>query len=152
MEFRTETRRIGGLDVTVTQLSALRALGILPRLARALDGVTDLKRDALRVFSNMSGEELQELVRDLLSSATVLYKGEKAYLSNAALIDVVFTDVMALIEAALFAVEVTFGADFFDGGTSEKPDSGGGSNVASESSSPPKSAPSGPSGDSPSPG
>ncbi len=124
MGLKTETRTIGPFDVSVTQLSAMRAMALLPRLGKAiapalekLDMTTDLTKNALPVLvgflASVEPQEAQALVRDLNVGTTVTVDGKQRSLSSDAAIDGVFNgQVPMLLQVTLFAIEVNFG-DFF---------------------------------------
>lgn len=126
---KTDTRTIGGLEVTTTQFAALRSLRLMTRLgailAPMLAGVetlalgmkADLKDLApilAEVFSNLTPDVADTLAREILCNTIVVMDGKKFELTSAAQIDMVFSGkVLAMIQSIAFAVEVNF-RDFFD--------------------------------------
>jgi hypothetical protein len=129
---RSETREIEGIVVTATQLPPLRALALMPRLGKvmapllALDGVTaetdveSLVPVILKVLDSLEDDQAVALVRDLLASSTAQLDGKLYPLNTDSMLTGVFGgNVMAMVKAAVFAVEVNFG-DFFAKGLAAK--------------------------------
>lgn len=118
MGLKTERRTIDGLEIEVTQFSALRGLEMAARTARAYAPVlvSGGKADAAGVavlFSEMAPGELRSLVGDLLASSTARHEGKLVALDSEERIARVFEGRLpALLKAAAFAAEVNFG-DFF---------------------------------------
>lgn len=70
----TEERTIDGVRVTLTQLPAMRALKLLPRLGKILAPVlghlnTDVAAALPLLFDRLTGEELEDITKELLSTA-----------------------------------------------------------------------------------
>jgi len=133
MPIRSEKRTIDGLDVTVTQLSAMRALALLPRIGKALAPAVEKLDPSLlsskagdvqllaivpvltAFFSALDSAEATDLIRQLNVGTTVAWDGKFVDLNSEAIIDLVFTGRLpTLLKVTAFALEVNFGG-FFDG-------------------------------------
>ncbi len=128
---KTDTRTIAGMEVTTTQLPALRAFALLnklgrilaPALAKAADlkVSTDMDVSALapalgELFANLHPEESGQLAKEILAYTSVIHNGAKIDLGSANMIDHVFTgEFKGFLMTMLFAIQVNF-SDFFDGG------------------------------------
>lgn len=128
---KTEKKTIGELEVTTTQLPAMKALALSTRLGRAIgpalasaagldDGmnVSALAPAVAALFTTLDGAEAQALTKEILQSTTVVHDGKQIHLGDASMIDHVFTGRLAdLFAVVRFALEVNF-TDFFDALTS----------------------------------
>lgn len=124
---KMETRQCGRAMITVTQFDALRALPLGAKLMRVfgpalvelstIQGTDDVRALAglfAELFPKLEGSESQALVRELLACATAQFDNKVVTLENDSLINAVFeSDLMALIQACAFSVEVNF-SGFFD--------------------------------------
>jgi hypothetical protein len=132
MGLKTETRTIDELEVSVTQLPAMRSLALLPRLSKLAlpafmkaDDPAFMKADVIilvgELLAGLEPAEAQALVRDLNAGTTVQQDGKLKPLTSDQLIDSVFNGkVMTLLKVTMFAVEVNF-ADFFGGKNTAPP-------------------------------
>lgn len=130
---RTETRTFDDLEVTSQQLPAMRALKLLPRLARLLapalaslgTGKIDLQADVSSIANVLSqalepldDNQVEALSRDLLADTTVVLTDETGKrrnqtLGSVAAINSVFSGRLpAMLKAMALSVEVNF-SDFF---------------------------------------
>lgn len=123
--FRTETRDIGDLKVTIVEYPAMRNLSLVGRLMRIcgpalIAAAGDLRADiktlapaADILFRNLPPEELQWWARELLEQAWCVVSGKRVELKSEQAINLVFTGRMGLIfEAMAFSLEVNC-SDFF---------------------------------------
>lgn len=125
MPLKTDKRTIGDYEVTVTQMPAMRALSLLPRLGKALapalsqltsTGVDIREADVIpalsTLFSSLTPEEAQALVREVNAGTSVMVDGRARDLNNDAAINSVFGgDIASLLKVTAFAMEVNF-SDF----------------------------------------
>lgn len=125
---KTETRVIGGLDVTVTQFDAMRSLGLTARLGKILvpaliaaegvsmqDDVRALAPALAELFSNLDPAGAQDLARQLTAGTAVVKEGKQFSLGSDDAINLAFDgDLRTLLEVMKFSLEVNFG-DFFSG-------------------------------------
>lgn len=131
MGVRSETRTIGGIEITVTQLPARRALRLMTKLARAIipvlekgiSGADDLIVAMPVIIGQLEPDEADQLACDILSNCSAIAEvnGKRAAYTfeNPTMIDAVFTGNMnALMEALVFGIEVNFG-NFIGGGSED---------------------------------
>jgi len=119
---RTESKTIGGLNVSVTQFMGRRALRLTARIIRTLGpAIVPLieargkfgDADAgslLYALSNLSDDAADELACAILAGTTVT-GGEsgKCDLSDPAKIDLAFgSDLLTMCKAMLFALEINY--------------------------------------------
>lgn len=125
MGLRTETRTIDGLDVTTTQLPAMRASVLFAKLGRIVGpalaqlGTTNLGGLVGLVFQNLSPADVPALTQEILASTTVLLDSKAVPLGQPGMIDLVFSEqgrLPALLKVLRFSLEVNY-SDFFDGGS-----------------------------------
>jgi len=123
-------RTIDGVTVRVTQLPAMKALRLYPRLAKVLgSALRELKLDGKlgdinveqvgKMLESIGGtltpDELESLIQALLGEASVTYTDESGNRTGefSKVANVAFAGrTMTLMKSALFALEVNF-ADFW---------------------------------------
>jgi len=124
---KTESRQCGRAMVTVTQFDALRALPLGAKLLRIfgpalaelgeLSGTENVRALAglfAELFPKLEGDETSVLVKELLGNATAKFDNKIVDLANENTINAVFeSDLMAVLQACAFSVEVNF-SSFFD--------------------------------------
>ncbi len=131
---KTENRTIDGLEFTTTQLPAMTAFGLIPRLGRVvaptltklttMNGADDVGPALAELFSKLDPDEAQALTRDLLRATSVKINGKVVPLDRDETINIAFGGRLTLLlKAVWFAVQVNF-ADFLEaasvGGSSTK--------------------------------
>jgi hypothetical protein len=129
MPLKTETREIGSLQVTTTQLPAMRALGLMPVLSGVLGPAlanlvtVDRKADATSLaptfaamFGRLDAAALQSLARDLLAGSSAVINGKNVSLGDDSGINAAFSgSPFHLLQAMWFAVEINFIGPLRDG-------------------------------------
>jgi hypothetical protein len=130
---KTESKTVDGIQVTTTQLPAMRAFKLFFRLVRLIgpalgafgdfDPKTDLKEvmkamspSFMAAFSSLDPEEATALACAILENTVAFIPGQgNIQLNNQAALDIVFSGrVKAMLNVVVFAVQVNF-SDFFDG-------------------------------------
>lgn len=119
---RTDKRTIDGLDFTTTQLPAMVALGLVPRLGRVvaptisrlstMAGADDVGPALAELFASLDASEAQSLARDLLRATTVVVDGRQLPLDRDEMINAAFGGKLATMMKALWFVVQTNFADF----------------------------------------
>lgn len=129
---RTERRKIEGLDVSTTQLPALRALSLLARLGDVIEpALSKLSGFSLEsdvgpilggVLSKLNEVDSNELVLQVLVSTQVIVDGRREELTDKEAIDRTFGgNLKALLFTLGFVLKVNY-EDFFKtlgGGSSD---------------------------------
>jgi hypothetical protein len=130
---KSESKTIEGIQVTTTQLPAMRAFKLFFRLVRLIgptlgalgdfDPKTDLK-DVMKVmspafmtsFASLDPDEATALACAILENTTAFLPGQgNLQLNGQAALDAVFSGrIKTLLNVVVFAVQINF-ADFFDG-------------------------------------
>ncbi len=118
---KTQSRTIGGLEVTVTQFPALTAFAIWHKLAGLIGSVLGqvpagggLAGLGMAIFAKHPPEVTQALLLELLCCSTAVRDGKQIPLNTHEMLNVAFAgNPGAMISAAKFSIEVNF-ADFFD--------------------------------------
>ena len=141
MARKTETRQIGGMDVTCTQFEAIAAFKLSARIGKVLapallaaGGKIDLKADvatlapvARALFDALDPEQAESMLVDILRGTSVVRddgtgKLIKIDLSSPKWINAAFDgDLGAMLSAAAFALEVNLGSFFGGSGPSAAP-------------------------------
>lgn len=129
---KTETRRVGEVELTCTQFNAMRSLPLFARIGKIVSGAfTHIPanfsmEDDASIFLPMIGElftrldetDVNKLVVDILAGTRAEYDTDKGRivtdLNSQTKLDTVFGgDLSGLLSAAQFALEVNY-RDFFD--------------------------------------
>jgi hypothetical protein len=127
---KTEKRVIDGLEITTTQLPALRSLGLFNKLGKvlapALSSIPDtfsfehtevasLAPAFVTIFGAMEAGEAQALACNILESTNVELDGKVISLTDPRMVDLVFSGRLpTMFKAIAFVLEVNF-SDFFKG-------------------------------------
>lgn len=130
MAVRTETRVIDGLEVTTTQLPAMRAGPLYARLGGANAPVPLLATldpasvgGVQMLFSGLPPDDVGPLVREILASTHVIHEGKVTPLLADDPINRVFSGRFKLLLAVCwFSLQVQF-ADFFEAASAMASDS-----------------------------
>lgn len=134
---KTETRSIGDLEVTVTQLPVMRATPLMAKIAKAIapalnrlelgalgSSLATSNVDALvpafgEMLTRLDEVELMAIARGVLASAVVVTDGKRLSLNSDEMINLAFEGRgAAFLQTIRFALEVNF-SDFFAGALAE---------------------------------
>lgn len=134
-QVRTEKTEINGIEVSCTQFSVMQCLALLPRVAKfvAASGSTHAQAAVVNALSSMSGDQIQELFRDVLRGSVARVGKGFVELASYEDLNAVFNgDLQALIKAFSFAIKVNY-ANFKSGASGTKSDSDASAPTSSES-------------------
>ncbi len=120
---RTERKKIEGLEVSTTQLPALRAFALLARLGKvigpALSKMSGMNMESDigpvlgELFANLDPAESSDLVLEVLISTQVIIDNRREELNNQEAVDRVFGgNLKAMLLTMGFALKVNY-SDFF---------------------------------------
>lgn len=122
MALRSETRTIDGLDVTTTQLPAMRSFVLLGKLLKIAGpalgelGEANIGKLVSMVAQSIDPAELPGLAREVLEQTTVISDGRQVQLNSIPLIDNVFNGRLpTLLKVLRFALENGYSGFFDDG-------------------------------------
>lgn len=128
LDAQTQTREVGGLEIRVTPFPCRIAWNLKNHLQRMLGpGIGGLKgifgegslADIIPaigdLISHLDPDELDEFRTKMLKATTVVKDGTKTALDSPTKIDLAFgTNMLAMEQALLFAIEVNFKDFFFE--------------------------------------
>lgn len=125
-ELKEETRELGGINFTVVQFPAMKALEVMVVLQNMTPGAspdTDLSTAARAAMSKMDPKAMKQMVLDVLQCTTAHIPGTTKLipLTSQKEIDQVFSGKLKLLfEVIGFAIEVNYG-DFKEGSEGSAP-------------------------------
>jgi len=133
IKLNTETKTIGDLEVTVTAFLPIPAMELQARLLKIVGpalgmlGKVTMDSDVKELgpligtaLMNVQPGELPALVRDVLKSTSVVYRGKNLTLDKIDTINIVFAGrLRAMYEVIGFTLMVNF-SDFFEDGLDDR--------------------------------